>query len=125
MDKAWTIVGNEFLPDEGKAFKTTKELYEIKFSEQLLWHTFIKNWMILINVLMHPEDKTYGEAFYRYILVYVYGIMCISNNTMITMKYIETPLGFNNDKIESTYFYLGSKLEHKSLKGKKYVDREI
>ena len=31
MDKAWTIVGKEFLPNEGKAFKTTKELYEINF----------------------------------------------------------------------------------------------
>jgi hypothetical protein len=66
---------------------------------------------------MRPAAKPDGETYYEYILVYVDDILCISYDPKIPMQQIQKILRFKNDRIAPPDFYLGARIEMKTLNG--------
>ena len=70
------------------------------------------------DIWMRPAAKPDGETYYKYILVYVDDILCISHKPTTPMQQIQRVLSFKKNKIEPPEFYLGAKIEMKKLNGK-------
>ena len=126
-EKCWTIGGKEFGSNQGKPFIITKALYGLKSSgaafRALLAETLdgmgFKSSHADPDVWLRPAVKPDGEKYYEYILVYVDDILTMSCDPKGPMEEIQRGFKFKNDEIKEPSIYLGTKLERKSLNGKK------
>ena len=86
-EKCWTVGGKEFGSGAGKPFIIIKALYGLK-SSGVAFRAFLAETLDDIgfkssetdpDVWLKPAVKLNGEEYYKYILVYVDDILCISH----------------------------------------------
>ncbi|KAI2505806.1 hypothetical protein MHU86_8668 [Fragilaria crotonensis] len=117
------IAGPEFGPDEGKTFLVVKALYGLK-SASFSFRSFMAEKLVNLgfqssladpDVWLRAATKHDGEQYYEYVLMYVDDILAISCDAEAILKDIQSTFKFKNDKIEIPEFYLGAKLQEKSI----------
>ncbi|KAI2502045.1 Reverse transcriptase (RNA-dependent DNA polymerase) [Fragilaria crotonensis] len=122
-EKCWMIAGPEFGPDEGKTFLVVKALYGLK-SASFSFRSFMAEKLVNLgfqssladpDVWLRAATKHDGEQYYEYVLMYVDDILAISCDAEAILKDIQSTFKFKNDKIEIPEFYLGAKLQEKSI----------
>ncbi|KAI2513326.1 Reverse transcriptase (RNA-dependent DNA polymerase) [Fragilaria crotonensis] len=67
------------------------------------------------DVRLRAATKYDGEQYYEYVLMYVDDILAISSDAAAILKDVQSTFKFKNDKIELPEFYLGAKLQEKSI----------
>ena len=61
---------------------------------------------------MRPAVKPFRFIYYEYVLCNVYGVLCISDETLCTMKGIQDNFKLKGYKIEEPDMYLGAELSN-------------
>eukprot|EP00957_Ditylum_brightwellii_P156078 11879998-Ditylum_brightwellii.AAC.1 len=62
------------------------------------------------DVWLQPTVKVNGFKYYKYVVCYVYDVLCISGDPMITMKGIQGKFKLKGNKIKEPDIYLGAKM---------------
>jgi Reverse transcriptase (RNA-dependent DNA polymerase) len=124
-EKCWMIAGSEFGPEEGKTFLVVKALYGLK-SASFSFRSYMAEKLTLMgfqssladpDVWLRAATKGDGEAYYEYVLMYVDDMLSISCDPRAILEVIQGTFKFKNGKIEAPEFYLGAKLQKKSING--------
>ena len=122
-EKCWMIAGSEFGPEEGKTFLVVKALYGLKsasfsfrsYMAEKLTSMGFQSSLADPDVWLRAATKGDGEAYYEYVLMYVDDILSISCDPRAILEEIQGTFKFKNGKIEAPEFYLGAKLQKKSI----------
>ena len=125
-EKVWIKAGPEFGDLEGSILIVRQALYGLKssgasfreFLAERLDNIGFRSSIADPDVWYRKDMKPDGEQYYEYILCYVDDILCISNDPKRTMLQIKEDMPFKKDRMEPPEFYLGAKLERKTLNGK-------
>ena len=122
----WLRGGPEFGHQQGRVLVTIKKaLYGLKssgaafreFLAKKLDNIGFKSSIADPDVWMRAATNPTGEKYYKYMLVYVDDILCISYDARRQMNEIQASLKFKKYKVEPPEFYLGTRLEKKKLNG--------
>lgn len=122
-EKCWMIAGAEFGPDEGKTFLVVKALYGLKsasfsfrsYMAEKLSDLGFQSSLADPDVWLRAATKGDGEQYYEYVLMYVDDILAISCDAEAILKDVQTTFKLKNDRIETPEYYLGAKLQEKSI----------
>ena len=57
-----------------------------------------------------PADKAGGFMYYYYVIFYVDGVLCISDDVLCTMKVIQAKFKLKRHKLQEPDIYLGAEL---------------
>ena len=124
-EKCWMVAGSEFGSEEGKTFLVVKALYGLKsasfsfrsyMAEKLASMGFLSS-LADPDVWLRAATKADGESYYEYVLMYVDDILSVSCDARSILEEIQGTFKFKNGKIETPEFYLGAKLQKKSING--------
>ena len=122
-EKVWMIAGPEFGADEGKTYLIVRALYGLK-SASFSFRSFMAEKLADFgfqssfadpDVWLRASSKPDGEQYYEYVLMYVDDILAISCNPRAILEDVQKTFKLKNDKIEPPEFYLGAKLQEKTL----------
>ena len=124
-EKCWMTAGPEFGSEEGKTFLVVKALYGLKsasfsfrsYMAEKLSSMGFQSSMADPDVWLRAASKPDGESYYEYVLMYVDDILSISCKPRDILEEIQSTFKFKNGKIEVPDYYLGAKLQKKSLNG--------
>ena len=125
-EKCWMIAGPEFGTEEGKTFLVVKALYGLKsasfsfrsYMAEKLSDMGFQSSMADPDVWLRAATKGDGERYYEYVLMYVDDILAISCSARPILEEVQRTFKLKNDKIEAPDYYLGAKLQSKSINGK-------
>ena len=121
--KIWTTCDPEFGADRSKQAITVQVLYGLKSAG----YAFINNLTQFMSdlgyysckaypdVWMHACNKPNRNNFYEYVLLYVDGILCISNKPREVVACIDKFFPFQTVLIEKPDIYLGAKVSEMIL----------
>ena len=126
-EKCWMIAGPEFGAEEGKTFLVVKALYGLKsasfsfrsYMAEKLSELGFQSSMADPDVWLRAAVKGDGERYYEYVLMYVDDILAISCDAKSILEDIQKTFKLKNDRIEAPEFYLGAKLQEKTINGVK------
>jgi hypothetical protein len=126
-EKCWMIAGPEFGAEEGKTFLVVKALYGLKsatfsfgsYMAEKLSDMGFQSSMADPDVWLRAAAKGDGERYYEYVLMYVDDILAISSSARLILEEVQRGFKLKNDKIEAPNYYLGAKLQSKSINGKR------
>ena len=118
-DKCYTRAGPEFGSDRGKLMLITRALYGLKTSSASFWSYLAETLYELgytptkadPDIWLPEAVKADGFQYYEMILCYVDDVLCISDDSMKTMKGIHRTFKLDYDKIDEPKYYLGATLE--------------
>ena len=121
------IAGPEFGAEEGKTFLVVKALYGLKsasfsfrsYMAEKLSELGFQSSMADPDVWLRAAVKGDGERYYEYVLMYVDDILAISCDAKSILEDIQKTFKLKNDRIEAPEFYLGAKLQEKTINGVK------
>ncbi|KAI2507356.1 Reverse transcriptase (RNA-dependent DNA polymerase) [Fragilaria crotonensis] len=124
-EKCWMVAGPEFGSEEGKVFLVVKALYGLKsasfsfrsYMAEKLASMGFQSSMADPDVWLRAATKADGESYYEYVLMYVDDILSVSCDPRAILEEIQGTFKFKNGKIETPEFYLGAKLQKKSING--------
>ena len=117
------IAGPEFGADEGKTYVIVRALHGLKsasfsfrsFMAEKLADFGFQSSLADPDVWLRASSKPDGEQYYEYVLMYVDDILAISCNPRAILEDVQKTFKLKNDKIEPPEFYLGAKLQEKTL----------
>jgi hypothetical protein len=125
-EKCWMVAGPEFGLEEGKTFLVlVKALYGLK-SASFSFRSFMAEKLATMgfqssladpDVWLRAAMKIDCESYFEYVLMYVDDILLISCDPRAILEEIQSTFKFKNGKIEAPEFYLGAKLQKKSING--------
>jgi hypothetical protein len=127
-EKCWMIAGPEFGPEEGKTFLVVKALYGLKsasfsfrsYMAEKLTEMGFQSTIADPDVWLRAASKGDGERYYEYVLMYVDDILlAISCDAQAILQDVQRTFKLKNDRIEPPEFYLGAKLQEKTMNGYK------
>jgi hypothetical protein len=108
-----------------KTFLIVKALYGLK-SASFSFHSYTAEKLANLgfqsslpdpNVWLRAAMKGDGEQFYECVLMYVDDILAISCDAEAILKGVQATYKLKNDKFEPPEFYLGAKLQEKTING--------
>jgi hypothetical protein len=67
------------------------------------------------DVWLRAATKSEGEKYYEYVMMYVDDILALSCDARMILDEIQRTFKSKNDKIEAPDYYLGAKLQKKSI----------
>ena len=129
QEKHWVKAGPEFDKDEGKTYIVCRALYGLRSSgaafraylAEILDAIGFKSSIADPDVWIRSNIKPDGQHYYKYILVYVDDILCISATPKETMLEISSNdkgrIKFKKNKIEPPTMYLGATVAEKQING--------
>jgi hypothetical protein len=125
-EKCWMVAGPEFGAEEGKTFLVVKALYGLK-SASFSFRSYMAGKLSEMgfqssladpDVWLRAATKGDGEQYYEYVLMYVDDIvLAISCDARSILKEVKKTFKLKNDSIDPPEFYLGAKLQQKSING--------
>jgi hypothetical protein len=120
------VAGPEFGAEEGKTFLVVKALYGLK-SASFSFRSYMAGKLSEMgfqssladpDVWLRAATKGDGEQYYEYVLMYVDDIvLAISCDARSILKEVKKTFKLKNDSIDPPEFYLGAKLQQKSING--------
>ena len=122
------IAGPKFGPEESnKTFLVVIALYGLKsasfslrsFMAEKLTEIDFQSTMADPDVWLPAATKEDGEKYYEYILMYVDDILVISCHAREILEEVQKTIKLKNDRIEAPEYYLGAKLQEKTISGYK------
>ena len=115
-EKIWTVSGTEFGTEQGSLILVVRSLYVLKSSGAAFRDLLAKQLHYFgyrpsiddPDVWMRTSFKPGGLMYYEYVICYVDGVLCISDDPLCTMKGIQAKLKLKGYKIEKLDMYLGA-----------------
>ena len=118
--KIWTVLGKEFLSDQGKIAIIVRALYGLK-SSGAAFHAHLSDCMRSMgytpcrgdnDLWMKPEIDPDRDEYYSYILCYVDDVLVVHHDTMTTLMKIDKYFKLKASSIGDPEIYLGAKLKY-------------
>jgi hypothetical protein len=124
-ERIYCIAGPEFGSEKGSIMIVKKALYGLKTSgaafrahlAETLYELNYAPTRVDPDMWIRPGIKPDGFEYYEMVLVYVDDILCISHDTVATMKGIQGTFKLKDDKIEEPTMHLGAQISQKVIGG--------
>mmetsp|Transcript_6957 Transcript_6957/g.15347 ORF Transcript_6957/g.15347 Transcript_6957/m.15347 type:complete len:588 (-) Transcript_6957:1134-2897(-) len=125
-EKIWFVAGPECSEHRGKVCKLTRALYGLKSSGaawRAMFSSFIQDELKFQSTRIDPDVyirknfKPSGEAYYEYLLVYVDGVLLVSNDGENVMKQIGDKFEIKNNEWGAPKIYLGAGISKFNISG--------
>ena len=122
-EKVWLRAGREFGDMQDQILIVEKALYGLK-SSGAAFRAFLAETLDRMgftsteadpDVWIRPASKPDGEEYYEYVMCYVDDVLGISADAVSLLQEIQKDFKFKKNKIEPPEFYLGAKIEKKTL----------
>jgi hypothetical protein len=122
-EKCWMIAGPEFGHEQEKTFLVVMALYCLKsasfsvrsyMAEKLTEICWFQSTIANPDVWLRAAAKGDGEKYYS---MYVDDILAISADARSILEDVQRAFKLKNDRINTPEFYLGAKLQEKTMNG--------